>query len=240
MLITHATGRRLAAAALCSTVLLTGFAAAPAFAIDRTGEVTVQDPDSVTDTPEMQPRIDGCRAVIELRGYGGVTDGGEDVGIAFETQGGRGGQISGVTVAAVPGEPITVTADTSGSELNGSKTYTLVPDPGQVVTQVKVTAYSGSAEIGTKVFRVDNCSVPDGGDDGDNGNGDNGNGENGNGENGNGENGSNDKPTTKPEHPKKVNSGGEADASGLVFLGVAGAALLGAAGYGLNRSRRRN
>lgn len=40
-------------------------------------------------------------------------------------------------------------------------------------------------------------------------------------------------------HPIKVNSGGEADASGLIFLSIAGAGLLGVAGFGLKRSRRR-
>lgn len=37
---------------------------------------------------------------------------------------------------------------------------------------------------------------------------------------------------------KKVNSGGTADASGLVFLGIAGIGLAAAAGFGLNKRRK--
>lgn len=246
MFVPRTPARRLTAAVLGSAVLTLGLAAAPAYAIDNTGSTKVEQPGSTTPQPDNNPQIEGCDVVVELRGYGSVAEGGEDITVFFQyAEGGPNGE----AIPFTPTEPIRVTGSASGNELNGSGTYTLQPTGGDRL-HVRVTPYAGSAALNTKVFWLNDCgpaaspspspspSV---------------------------EPSPTPSPTASPSvepsptvepspsvepsptpgkthkpKPVKVNSGGEADASGLIFLGVAGAGLLGAAGFGIARSRRKN
>ena len=241
MSVTRTTARRLAAAAVGSSLLLFSAASSlPAYAI-KGGTVKVQQPHTDTPTPDNNPQIEGCAVVVELRGV--YEDGDGHTGnIKMEHQ----GSTESGPVKMTPDTKITLKQDKKDNELNASQTFFVVPIEGKPALHLKVTAQDENGQdLQSKVFWMNNCEPGDDGDEGDNGE---------TPEPGNGEapepSAEPSTPVTDPsadpsaaetpEHPERVNSGGVADPSGLIFLGVAGAGLLGAAGYGLNRARRKN
>lgn len=230
---------RLAAALFGSTLLLAG-ATMPAYADAPTkGEIKIKAPGDTVVVPGIggKPKVPGCEVVIEIHGY--TVDKGKAT-VDFSAKDGE--------LSWVGNQTIDLHGGHSGETLNGSGDYTITPtgvtvgEDGYLIT-VKVDGSVTGAE--TREFWLDchptaptpatqtpstettettvNTNTGDSSSSGPVGD------------------------TRAAEgnvqdkgHIKKVNSGGTTDASGLVFLGIAGIGLAGAAGFGLNRKRKRN
>ncbi|MDO5683318.1 MAG: hypothetical protein Q4G46_10875, partial [Propionibacteriaceae bacterium] len=150
--------RRLAAAAVGSSLLFLSFSATTAHAIDNKGVVKVQQPGAATVTPDNNPTIKGCSVQVELRGFGGIAEGGEDVTIHFAHQG---GEWNGNTADFSPTTGIRVTENKSGTDLNATQTYVIKPVQGVTKQSLKVTAKSAGQDLNSKVFTITDCEQAD-------------------------------------------------------------------------------
>lgn len=236
-LMTISVSARLAAAFFGSTLLLAG-ASVPAYADAPTkGDIKIKAPGNSVVVPGVndKPKVPGCDVVIEIHGY--TVDKGTAT-VDFTAQDGD--------LRWVGQETINLTSG-SGETSNGSAQYTVTPEgvtrgeDGYLIT-VKVDGSVTGAETRefwlecqpTPAVPVDETPATDTPTDAvvDTNTGDTGT---------NGDDVADTRATDGSKDDKqikKVNSGGTADASGLVFLGIAGVGLAAAAGFGLNRKRK--
>lgn len=229
---------RLAAAFFGSTLLLAG-ASVPAYADAPTkGDIKIKAPGNSVVVPGVndKPKVPGCDVVIEIHGY--TVDKGTAT-VDFTAQDGD--------LRWVGQETINLTSG-SGETSNGSAQYTVTPegvtrgDDGYLIT-VTVDGPVTGAE--TREFWLECQPTPatpapgdDAGETTTEVTGDTNTGDSVTGGDGVAETRATDGSVDDKGQIKKVNSGGTADASGLVFLGIAGIGLAAAAGFGLNKRRK--
>lgn len=242
MIFTRSGAGRIATAAFGSTLLLAGLAS-PAYAFGGDGSTKV-GPVGATLDMANSPHINTCQVQVDLYGFT-VNSGGEQVQARFFHQGGQqnGDPVDGVTggpILAMPTE-----GPAGGTQLNGSGVYTFPATNGDLHVKMELFVEDQQMDSAkSKVFWLTCVPGPEPSQTPT----------------------TTTSPTTstnpttttsptpsvepsvwptasvEPTHPvkppKKVNSGGTTDGSGLIFLGVAGAGLAAAAGFGLTRKRK--
>ncbi|WP_425309118.1 hypothetical protein AADG42_10260 [Ammonicoccus fulvus] len=232
---------RLAAALFGSTLLLAG-ASVPAYADAPTkGDIKIKAPGNSVVVPGIgdKPKVPGCEVVIEIHGY--TVDKGTAT-VDFTAKDGD--------VQWVGQETIDLTSG-SGETSNGSAEYTVTPEgvtrgeDGYLIT-VKVDGSVTGAE--TREFWLECQPTPatpapgsettPGGETTTELTGETNTGDSATTGDEVADTRATDGTPNGDKQIKKVNSGGTADASGLVFLGIAGIGLAAAAGFGLNKRRK--
>lgn len=224
--------RRVAATALGSAVLLAG-ATIPAWADAPTkGDIKVTGPAGVVPGIGHKPKIGGCEVIVEIHGY--TVDNNGKATVEFHAN----DQQTGVTW--VGHDTIQLTNTSQGNNQNGTGQYSFQTDNlvrGEDGYLLTVTVGGDIKPAETREFWLDCAPVsatratqgPDS------------RGGSGGGDvtmTGNTGDSSSSGKADEAKSPKKVNSGGTADASGLVFLGVAGIGLAAAAGFGLRKRKQ--
>jgi hypothetical protein len=241
---------RVAAALLESTLLFGGAFTLPAYAAPDDGTITVTASDAASEDAAQRgsnPIIRGCTFDVEFHNFGNFTGGVEVVQAQLSIQGGQGsGTPVGMPVTVVLREPATGSFN-GGQEFTvpaglpvgpqgihlkvdiervGAPTKSVVfwldcaaTEPTTEPSVIASPTPSATASPGTTaspgVTALPSTTASPGV--------------------------TGPSVSAKPhEKPVKVNAGGESDASGLIVLGVAGAGVAAAAGYGLTRGRKRD